>query len=166
FAVRFGVHQPASDRLPPIPRVWRWIFAAIYATFTVLYFFNAMAPEMSPDGTAYHLPIPAAYYHAHGFVRITTTIYANISQGIELLFLFAYAFGRYSAATLVHYAFLATLPLLMICYARRFGFTIAGIAAAVFVFASPVAGLDGTSAYIDIALAAVLFTMFYFLQIW
>src|ERR1700682_6149143 len=42
LAWRYGVHRPAPDTLPTIPRAWGWIFAAIFAVFTVLYFFNAM----------------------------------------------------------------------------------------------------------------------------
>src|SRR5438270_3768879 len=41
-ALRWGVHRPASATLPPIPRAWKWIFGAIFAVFTVLYFLNAM----------------------------------------------------------------------------------------------------------------------------
>ena len=34
------------------------------------------------------------------------------------------------------------------------------------VFLSPVAGIDGVSAYNDVALAATAFAMFYLLEIW
>lgn len=165
-AIRLGVHRPQPVTLAPIPNLWKWIFGAIFALFTVLYFFNAMAPERSPDGAGYHLPFVAAYYRAHGFVRITNNFYASLSQGVELLFLYAYSFGRHSAAALVHFAFLAALPWLMLCYARRFNIGVPGAAAAIFVYASPVVGIDGTSAYVDIALAAVFFSLYYFLQLW
>ena len=165
-AIRLGVHQPQPVALAPVPQLWKWSLGAVFAIFAVLYFFNAMAPERSPDGTGYHLPFVAAYYRAHGFVRITTNFYASLSQGVELLFLYAYSFGRHSAAALVHFAFLTSLPGLMLCYARRFDITVAGAAAAIFVYASPVVGIDGTSAYVDVALAAVLFSLYYFLQIW
>lgn len=165
-AIRFGVHRPAPLALPAFSRMWKWIFGAIFAPFTVLYFFNAMAPEHSPDGSAYHLVAVADYLRAHGFVRVTTNMYANLPQGLELLFLFGYAFGRHSAAALIHCAFLMALPGLMLCYARRFGITVAGATAAIFVFASPVVGVDGSSAYVDVAVAAVLFALYYFLQIW
>ena len=165
-AVRWRGHALPPDSLPDIPRIWAWIFGIVFAAFTVLYFFNAMAPEHSPDGAGYHLPLVANYYRAHGFVRITTNIYASLSQGVELLFLFAFSFGRHSAAALVHFAFLATLPWLVLCFGRRFTIPSAGAAAAIFVFVSPVVGIDGTSAYVDVALAAVLFSLYYFLQLW
>ncbi len=132
----------------------------------MVYFTNAMAPERSPDGSTYHLGLVARYMREHGFHRITTNMYANLSQGVEMLYLFAYAFGRHSAAALVHFCFLVTLPLAMLCYARRFGFPAAGAAGALLFFVSPVVGMDGTTAYNDVAVAAILFGVFYLLQIW
>jgi hypothetical protein len=152
--------------LPPLSRGWNLLFLAAFSAYCLLYFSNAMAPEASPDGTSYHLALVGRYLREHGFRPITTSIYANLSQGAEMLFLFAFAFGRHSAAALVHFAFLAVLPFEMLFYARRFGFGPAGACAAVFLFATPVAGLDGTSAYNDVAVAAVLFGMFYLLEIW
>ena len=67
---------------------------------------------------------------------------------------------------MVHSLFLLDLPLMMICYGRRFGFPIPALAAAFLVFASPVVGWDGASAYVDVAAAAVLFALFYLLSIW
>lgn len=161
-AVRSAVIR---KKLPEFPKLG-WIPAGIFAAFTILYLVNAMAPEMSPDGAAYHLGMVAKYAQARGFVHITTNIYANLSEGIELLFLPAFLFGRHSAAALVHFGFLAALALLIICYGRRIGSPAIGIAAAIFVFTSPVIGLDGSIAYVDVALAAVVFALFYVLQVW
>src|SRR5581483_8444362 len=132
----------------------------------VVYVANAMAPEISPDGSAYHLGVVSRYLREGGFHRITTNMYANLSQGGEMLFVFAFAFGMHSAAALTHCAFLFALPLLMVCYGRRFGFPIAAVCGALLVALSPVIGSDGTSAYIDVALAAAAFALFYLLQIW
>ena len=44
--------------------------------------------------------------------------------------------------------------------ARRQGREVAGIGAALLVFASPLIGADGTSAYVDVAVAAIAFTLF------
>src|SRR6266849_8127151 len=165
-AVRRGAHKPSGESLPPVPRFWKWLFGSVFSVFGVLYFFHAMAPEMSPDGVAYHLGLVSRYMRAHGFERITTNMYANLSQGVEMLFLFAFAFGRHSAAALTHFAFLVALPLAMLSYARRFGFTVAGVCGALLVFVSPVVGLDGTVAYNDVATACLVFTAFYLARIW
>src|ERR1019366_8789946 len=106
------------------------VFGIAFGMFVVLYLANAMAPEMSPDGSTYHLGLVSRYLRAHGFERITTDLYANFSQGVEMLFLFAFAFGRHSAAALTHFAFLVTLPFAILSYARRFGFPVAGVCGA------------------------------------
>lgn len=161
-----GVHRPVEKRLPALPLFWRLIFVAVTAVYFYVYFFNAMAPEMSPDGSTYHLGLVRRYLSAHGFVPITTNVYASLSQGIELLYMYAFSFGKHSAAALVHFSFLATMPFLMLSYARRFGFPVAGVGGAIFFFVSPMVGRDGTTAYNDVATATILFALFYLLQIW
>jgi hypothetical protein len=128
-----------------------------FLPFFVLYFFHAMAPEASPDGAGYHLTLIMRYLQAHGFVRITDNFYAAFPAAVEMLFLHAFAFGRHSAAALVHLAFLVALTAQV--YRRS-------PAAALLVFASPVVGIDAASAYNDVALAAVAFTLFNLLERW
>ncbi len=163
---RETVSVEGRTQLGPVPRGATILFLALFCILTVFYFFNAMAPETSPDGSSYHLGLVDTYHRAHGFERITYSIYAALSQGIEMLFLFAYTFGKHSAAALVHFSFLAALPLLILGYARTIKRPVVGVAAALLVYASPVVAIDGTSAYIDVAVTALLFGVFYVLQIW
>lgn len=156
----------AGPDLPPLPRRWRALFLLAYAGFGLFYLIYALAPEHSPDGMTYHLGFVGRYYREHGFVPITTNMYSSLSQGMEMLFLAAWAFGRHSSAALIHLAFLLVLPLAMLAYARRFDFTVPGVIGAVLVFASPIVGRDGVSAYNDVAVATILFAVFYLLQIW
>ncbi len=148
--------------LPPIDRLLKTAFAI----YLVLYLANAMAPEFSYDGARYHLGLVGRILREHGFHRITDNMYACLSQGIEMLFVFAFAFGKHSAAAVVHFTFLLALAWLMLRYSRDAGFPIAGACAALLVFASPAVGVDGTSAYIDVAVAAVAFALFRLLQLW
>ena len=83
-----------------------------------------------------------------------------------MLFLFAFAFGRHSAAALVHFAFLLALIGGIFCYSPRFGFPEAGMCAALLIYLSPVFGFDGTAAYNDVAAGCVVFYLFYLLEIW
>jgi hypothetical protein len=172
-----GAHRGLPKALPPLPGIADWardrsgaifeaLFVVIFAAFTFLYFINAMAPEMSPDGAAYHLGLVAQYLREHGLSRITTNIYASFPQGIEMLFLFAFSMGRHSSAALVHFAFLLALALAIVSYARRFGFPLAGLVGALFVYCSPVLGKDASCAYNDAATACIVFSLFYLLQIW
>lgn len=165
-AILRGAHRPEGDRLPGLSRPWKAAIAVLFGLYTVLYLANAMAPEMSPDGSAYHLGLVARYLREHGFSRLTTNMYGNLSQGVEMLFLFAFSLGRHSAAALVHFSFLVALPAAMLAYAKRFGFPPAGAVGALLFYMSPVAGIDGISAYNDVAVAAILFAVFYLVQIW
>ena len=121
---------------------------------------------MSPDGTGYHLGNVVRMWRSHGFDWDYHSMYSYFSQGTEMLFLMAFSFGRHAAAALVHFTYLCTLPLLMVCWGRRFGFAKAGIFAAILIFASPVIGKDGISAYNDLAVATLIFAVFYLLQVW
>jgi len=161
-----GALRPSGHVLPPAPRLWNVLLYAGMAAFGIWYVVHAMAPEMSPDGSSYHLSVVGRYYREHGFVKLTSNMYANLSQGMDILFLGAYAFGRHSAAALFHASFLFALPLLMAVFGRRFEHPRAGVVGALLFFISPVAGIDGASAYNDIALAFCLFAMFYSLLLW
>ena len=140
-----------------------WIPVAVFGLW---YFVNALAPETSADGTFYHLGLPARYLKHGGFYRITTNFYANLSQGMEMLFLMAFAIGRHSAAALTHLSFLFALAAGLVAYGRWIAQPAAGWLAALIVFTSPVIGVDATVAYNDVALAAVLFLLFVALMRW
>jgi hypothetical protein len=143
-----------------------YLLALVFTIYFLLYFFNSMAPEASPDGAGYHLGFVSRYFREHGFHAVTWNIYASLSEGAEMLFLFAFAFGKHSAAAMVHFAFLVALVWQMIAYSRRAGFAVPGVCAALLVFASPVVGIDASSAYNDVALACVAFILFCLLQLW
>lgn len=166
YAFYSRAHRSQAKPLPPLSTPWRWVFGLTFAAFALFYLTNAMVPEMSPDGMAYHLGVVAKYRAAHGFTTITTNMHDNLSQGVEMLFLFAFAFGRNSSAALVHFAFWIALALLILSYGARIGKPTVGAAGALFTALSPLVALDGSVAYIDLAEAAVVFTVFYLLQIW
>ncbi len=153
--------QASTSKLPG-----RLLVFVPVVVFGFIYLVNALAPEVSPDGSAYHLAFVARYYKWHGFQPITTNMYANMPQAMEMLFLFAYAFGRHSAAAMVHLTFLFALALLLWSFGARRGQAVAGAAAGAIVFLSPVFGVDASSAYNDVALAAAGFGCFYLLEIW
>ncbi len=155
-----------AERERSLPCAIRYLFGVIAAAFTVLYLFNAWAPEISPDGSSYHLSLVARYLRAHGFEPVLTNIYSTLSEGVDMLFVPAFAIGRHSAAALMHFAFLIALALAVLSYGRRIGKPLAGAAAALLVYLSPIVGIDGTSAYIDVAVAAIVFSVFYWIQIW
>ena len=83
-----------------------------------------------------------------------------------MLFLSAFLFGRHSAAALVHCTFLLVLPLVVLNYGRRIGMPLVGIAGGLLIYLSPIAGISGTTAYNDVAVTTVAFSLFVLLQIW
>lgn len=162
LAIAAGWRWAPVFKTPEMPR----ILALFFLLFLILYFFSAMAPETSPDGAGYHLGLVSQYLRWHGFHPITWNFYALLSEGMEMLFLFAFAFGRHSAAAMVHLAFLLALTWEMLSYGRRGGYPILAACGALLVFASPVVGVDGASAYNDLTVAAIAFTLFSLLRIW
>jgi hypothetical protein len=158
--------EPRRQPLPGLPFGWLLLLCVVFSIFFLCYFFNAMAPETSPDGSGYHLGNVARIWKHHGFDWGFRSMYSYFSQGMEMLFLVAFMFGGYSAAAMVHFAFLNVLPLLMVVYGRRFGFPRAGVFGAILVYACPVVGADGVAAYNDLAVATLIFAVFYLLQVW
>jgi hypothetical protein len=153
-------------RIDSIPVFFRWAFGAAWVVYGVIYFRYALAPEVSPDGTAYHLGLVNLWHHARRLYWLPD-MYAALPDGMEMLYLFAFSIGRHSAAALVHFSFLMVLPLLMVLYGIRFGISRgAAPCAAILVFVTPLVGWDGSVAYNDVALAAVVFASVYLLQIW
>lgn len=160
LAWRSGSFRSHQEPLPPLPRGWKILLLCGAVPFGVVGFLHAMAPEMSPDGSSYHLGIPALYYRARAIVPVTSTLYAHLSQGAEMLYLYAFAFGRHSSAALVHFSFLVALAGLMVAWGKRRGKPAAGVCGALFTLMSPVVLVDAASAYNDVAVACVCFAVF------
>src|ERR1700722_4518257 len=165
-AVWKGSWKLQGAAVEPLSRALKVFYGAIFTAFTIYYFFHSWAPESSPDGSSYHLGLVARYLRAHGFENVFTNMYASLSAGVEMLFVPAFAIGKHSAGALVHYAFLVALAMAMFAYGRRIGKPWVGAAGALLVYASPVVGLDGSIAYNDCGVAAIVFSVFCWLEIW
>lgn len=165
------------------PRLaWQWLLAwrrleaahsrtaaiAVLAAipFAAVYFVNAAAPEVSPDGSTYHLGLVRAYLESSGFTSAAHDMYAALSQGMEMLFLFAFTFGGHASAALVHLAFLFPLAIGVYAIGARAGRPSAGAVAALLVFCSPVVGRTATVAYVDVALSGILVCLFLLTEDW
>ena len=151
---------------PGLDRLSLWLFTGIALAYGGICLVYALAPETSGDGIAYHLGLVRRYYNDHGFSHITTSIYAFLSQGTEMLYLFAYSIGRHSAAKLVHFSLLAGTVLAILCFGRRIQQPRAGFVAALLYLCAPVVGVDAATSYNDCALAFFVFVTFYALFLW
>ena len=161
-----GAARLADPVKTPADRAMVYLAGAALAFYGVLYLVNALAPELEPDARGYHLGLTAEYVRLGGFPH-RVGFYEMLPQGFEMLFVPAFAFGRHSAARLVHCAFLlATVPL-MFRIGRRLelpdGVT---LAAAVLYFCAPVVGIAGTSGYTDAGGVFFALATFYALLAW
>ncbi len=165
-AVRRRLFSFGRAGAPALERGWRIVAAALFGVFSWIYLLRAMAPEHSPDGSSYHLGLVSLYNEAGRLVKVTDNMYAAFPQAVEMLFLHAFWIGKHSSAALVEFQFLIALAALVYCFGRRFGHPRGGLLASFAVYASPIAGWTGTCAYIDIAVTAAIFGMFYLLCLW
>ncbi len=156
-----------ADTLPLSMSV-RILLGVCLGAFGLLYFLHAWAPEGSPDGSSYHLGLIARYLRNHGFERITTSFYAMLPEGVEMLYVPAFAIGRHSAAALVHLCFAVALALMILAYGRRIGKPWVGAAAAVLTFVSPISSGSGRGVCIRGRWHGSdrLSRRFYWLEIW
>ena len=142
--------QPAASRLvSTLP----W-FALPYA---LLYFTQALTPEIQPDGVTYHLGLVSEYARLGRFTdRID--FYSVLPQGMEMLFLTAFLLGKHAAAKVTHLVFLAATIPLILAVAKKLDIPrYAAASAATLYCCAPIAGLTGSSSYTDAAL--VFFTL-------
>lgn len=132
--------------------------------FGVMYTIVALAPETSPDGSGYHLGAVHKYLLDGKMSPQQEDMYWMLYQGGEMLYLFASAIGTYSSAALLHLTFLADLAILVAGFASRHGRPQSGIAASILIVACPVIGRCATTAYVDVMVAAILFSAFVLLE--
>lgn len=160
----FAVSRRPSPAVIPARPHWpsrqRIVFFSISLVFGLSYLLVALAPEVSPDGSRYHLGLVARALRQHAFTPLATSFYAGMPQGAESIYLIAFAFGGHSAAALVHYAYWMLLPWIALCLFQRMNRPLAGLLAAILLFTSPLVAMDGTSAYVDVFLMSTLATAF------
>jgi hypothetical protein len=148
------------------PREIEIALGAALAVYFAFEFVHAMAPEVMPDGVTYHLGLPVEWLRLGHFPK-RIGFYEMLPQGLEMLFGFAFAFGRHSAAKLVHFAFLVlTLPLGLFAARLLEIPRTAAMAGLMFYLCSPVAGISGSSAYNDAALVFFLLGAFTLMVLW
>ncbi len=137
----------------PVPvledRTLRICSYAILAVYAVFYGVHALTPETQPDAATYHLGLVAEAIRHGGFPG-RVGFYEMLPQGAEMLYAFAFAFGKHSAAKTVHFGFLiATIPLIM-ALGKRLGLDArVSIGGALLYCCAPVTGIVGTSGYND-----------------
>jgi hypothetical protein len=158
----FAAGPARSEALPRMAVAFRMVLGVAGA----LYLVYALAPEIQADAAGYHLRLVADYVRLHGFSS-RTGFYDVLPQGMEMLFVPAFAIGGASAAKLVHFAFLLMSVPLIRALALEAGLTdLQGCAAASFFFLAPVCGVAGTAAYTDSGLVCACCSVVWLLLRW
>jgi hypothetical protein len=164
--MRRDKRQSKVEPREPLDRITRWLLIGVFAAYGVLYVAHTLAPELQPDALYYHLGLVSEYARLGAFPdRID--FYGVLPQGMEMLYLFAYTFGGYSAAKLAHFAFLLVTPAIILAIGRRLGVSdrVSWIGAALY-FCAPVVGVSATCGYTDGALVCAGLAVFFFLMAW
>jgi hypothetical protein len=158
-------HPPVAAADPRLPRM-PLFFRMVMIVFGVCYLINALAPEIQADATGYHLRLVSDYVRHHTFTA-KSGFYDVLPQGMEMLFVPAFAIGGGSAAKLLHFTFLiAAIPLIREL-AREAGLNNSGAcAAAAIFFLAPVCAVDGTAAYTDLGLVCACCSVLILLIRW
>ncbi|MEN6602047.1 MAG: hypothetical protein ABFD86_06485 [Bryobacteraceae bacterium] len=152
------------ESLPPLSRRTRYVCAALFAGFLLMYVVYAAAPETSLTGN--HLGRVEQMREARGLPAPVAGIVEPRPSAIEFFYLPAFLVGRHVSAALAHLGFLAALALGLASYGRRSGCANAGMFAGFVIFLSPLAAVDATSARTESALACTLFFCYYALELW
>ena len=160
------IDGPIRHKLPSPPRIWVVALTLTTVIYGTLYLTTALAPDVSSDGISYHLGLLEPYQRIHRITPSPPSLYAMLSQGMEMVFLFAITCGDLSSAALVHLAFLVGLCSLLLSYGSRCCLPHVGVGAAMLVLANPVVGVDASSSYVDVSGACVAFATFYVLTLW
>ena len=88
-----GAPGCTREQLPEVSLGLTLPFWLIFTAFFVCYLSNGLAPEISPDGSSYHLGNVARDLRSHGFDWNYHSIYSSLSQGIEeMLYLVAFQY--------------------------------------------------------------------------
>jgi len=116
---RHNLAQPGVKH-EPVDHISAWILTGILSAYGVLYVIHALTPEIQPDALYYHLG-QAAEYSRLGKFPAHIDFYSVLPQGMEMLYLFAFAFGEHPAAKLVHFAFLIATGPVLLAVGRKLG---------------------------------------------
>ena len=151
IVIGIAASQIRTLTFPRLPQM-NWWFRALFACYSAVYLVYVFAPEIQPDAVTYHLGLVWEYVRLHSFSS-RLGFYELLPQGVEMLFVPAFAIGAHSAAKLVHFSFLLATVQMIRHISLELGIsdTRACCATAIF-FIAPVNAVTSTSAYTDAAL--------------
>jgi hypothetical protein len=156
FAVPYVLAPPRGWLPPRVGQAEAGPLAVLLGLLGV-HFLAALKPEISSDGLAMHLHLPA-YVARHGFWPFDhrQDVWALMPAGGDALFTGVYVLGGEAAAKLLNFAFLAMLALLLAEAARRWVAPARAWLAAALFLTTPLVLLVTGSLFVENVWAALL----------
>gem|GEM_PF-2436942 len=158
-----------QEQQTPLVGWQRWAMLAPASgvlVFSVLYLLYALAPDLGPDSSYYHLLFIRRYLEHGGFLYITENFYAALSQGAELVYLIAYSVGPQSGAGLVHLSLLILASAVVYQLLRREVGNLMALCASWMLLAIPVLGKSAIYAYLEAAVLVSVLGVLWMLELW
>ncbi len=134
-----------------LPPDWIWLVCTLLAVGCA--FIAALAPESSFDALWYHLAYPQRYLQHGRLVDVPTDYVSLYPMTWELWFGYGLAIGGQPAATLLHFACMPLLALLVYELSTRFTSNPHPFLATALFATIPTVMWEASTAYIDLALA-------------
>lgn len=141
-------------------------FIFILSIFLSVAFVGAMTPPVFYDSLTYHLAVPLQYVKHHKIFHISTNLFANFPQNIEMLYTMSLILYDDILANLINFSFLPLTLLLLYGFLKdTFGGRTAFLAALIFT-STPAVILLACGTYIDLGLTFYLLLSFTALTEW
>jgi hypothetical protein len=147
-----GPHTPPGGHRTP-PRLRELVLTVCALAACAFALAGALAPETEFDALWYHLWLPARWLATGHPVDILSEYVSLYPLTWELLFGAAMTIGGDVAAKLLHFGCLMMVGVTTAMFARRWFPGTSGVTAAVLALTVPVMIWEGTTAYIDLAVA-------------
>ncbi|MBN1384087.1 MAG: glycosyltransferase family 39 protein [Elusimicrobia bacterium] len=141
-------------------------FIFIFLIFLSVAFIGAMAPPTLYDSLVYHLSVPSQYVKHHKIFSISTNLFANFPQNIEMLYTMALVLYDDILANLIHFYFLPLILLLLYGFLKDKLNSKAVITALLIFITTPAVILLACGTYIDLGLTFYLLLSFVALTEW
>lgn len=127
---------------------------------------DALAPPLSWDELAYHLPIPQMYIKQHGLMYISFIPYANWPLEFEMLFTLSLLLASATLAHLLSWTALVLICVGLYLLGRRFFHAQVGLVAAAIFATTPMVGILAGTALIELPLTLYTFLAMYTFLLW
>ncbi|MFH1540810.1 MAG: glycosyltransferase family 39 protein [Elusimicrobiota bacterium] len=138
----------------------------IFFVFFGIAFIGALTPPTFYDSLVYHLAVPSQYLKNHKIIKITTNLFSNFPQNIEMLYTLSLVLCNDILANLIHFVFFPLTSLLMYGFLKEKYNKKISIFSSLIFSTTPAIVILASGTYIDLGLTFYLFLSFISLMKW